>query len=367
MTHPEFRLSALMLLLLAAPLLATAAPPRVAVLPFDVSNTDERYAPLAEGLADEFAERLAWNGSDALDPAALEDIADDAGIADPESLSLASQQELARRAHADFFLAGAVAVEGEFVRISLRLISLARPFAPVRVEEKIGWDALPAFLARVERQLAVPLLLPARRPGSEPSGGALELYLRAGSTLPLATRIGYLQTAMETSPDFMRARARLTAALLDDQKVSAAEIAFAPLEPLLGSPSAPGPVSGLIGARLALLKGRLELQLGLTLSADSWTRRALRDAPDTPGYVQLARIKLALNDFEGAEAAVSSALLLTANDAAALRLQERIAAARKKSAAPRSLAVPVYSPTPVPGMTTPPVKPDSPAASSPGQ
>ena len=355
MTPPEFFRRALALLLLAAPLLARSAPPRVAVLPFDVSNTDERYAPLAEGLANEFAERLAWNGAEVYDPAALEDISDEAGIADPESLSLASQRELARRAHADYFLSGAVSGEGEFARISLRLIAVARPLAPVRVEEKIGWDGLPSFLARVERQLAAPLGLPPRHEGGEPSSGALELYLRAGGDLPAAARIGYLQTALETAPDFIRARVRLTAALLDDQKIAAAESAFAPLDAMLGLPSAPGPLTGRAGARLALLKGRLELQLGRSLSADSWTRRALQAAPDAAGFVQLARIKLALNDFASADAAVTSALALAPQDDAALRLRDRISAARDKAAsAPHARSAPAYAPAPPPGMTAAP-------------
>lgn len=363
----KFSLSLLALpALLAAPLVARAAPPGVAVLPFDVSNADERFAPLAEGLANEFAERLAWNGAEVSDPAAMEDLADDAGIADPESLSLASQRELARRAHAEYFLSGAVSGEGEFARVSLRLIAVNRPAAPARVEEKIGWDGLPSFLARVERQLNGALSLPPPRAGTEPSGGALELYLRAGGDLPVEARIGYLQTSLETAPDFARARARLTAALLDDQKISAAEAVFSPLEPLLGTPDAPGPLAGRAGARLALLKGRLELLLGRSLSAGAWTRRALRDAPDTAGFVQLARVKLALYDFTGADAAVNGALALAADDPAALRLRERIAAARDKAAsAPRSISAPAYAPAPPPGMTVAPSPmPGAPTASS---
>lgn len=352
-------------LLAAGVALRANGPARLLAAPLDIELADERYAILAEGIPGELAERLAWRGAWLVEPARWENALEQAGVDAPDALSLASQRELARRAGAAWLLSGAAGGDADGVRVSLRLVAVHGAQMPMRIEEKFAWTDLPGFLDRAEVALAGALAIPGREaPVLGP--GAIELYLRARAEASPVTRLGLLQTCLSGSPGFARARARLTEALLDNQKIPEASVAFAPIAQRLGKPDDPLPAGG-AGVELALLKARLDYQAGDSVSADAWTRRALAAEPSAAGYYLLARIRNGLRDRANAMIALDNALALEPGHPGATRLKEKLLAAAPASApasVPGSAPATVITAPPPPVISPAPAQP-SPSATSP--
>jgi tetratricopeptide (TPR) repeat protein len=319
-----------------------AAPLRLLVLPLDVRNEDERYAPFSEGLGPDLAERLEYAGVPVIPDYALNRQLETAAIDTPEALSFASQRRLAQLAGAHALLTGAVAGDADAARVSLRLVLAGEPAVLARIEEKVAWGQLPEFLARAARTLGAALQVQVADTDAGVTAGALELYFRARGELTPELRISYLKTSLEMAPGFLRARLRLADLLLAAQKTDSAAEVIAPLGE--GSGGAPG--------RVALLKAKQEFLSGRTGAAEQWAQASLAAAPSPGAQLLLGKIRLSIGDYAAALRYANAALALDPADPASLKLRDKAAASLAKLAPPSS--TPMLSPAPPPAMTVAP-------------
>lgn len=188
-----------------------AAPPRLAILPFDVENAAEDQAYLAEGIAEEIYNRLAH--AENIEVVGLSSAIAVHGVTD-------DVQELGKRLGARFILQGGLQRDGDNLRLSFELID-ARDGAQIWFD---SFDGAVRDVSRieeeVERGIAVVLHIAVPASLTEPdisaqNPNAYELYLRGLAAFRrLQTRgddgaISLLARAVELDPTINAARARL--------------------------------------------------------------------------------------------------------------------------------------------------------------